>query len=143
MVFSARRYAGRINCFKTYFYGEYGFNSQLVKFTYIIYKFAKNLTNFNGDVIMLTLIRAINSAGECYLHMVEVTGSNPVLPTSPNLKRTPFVRIVLGFFFALFRLLPCRVTPLYCRCNAFRVFGGKISYQSRTNGGLCRESRLT
>ena len=27
-------------------------------------------------------IRAINSVGECYLHTVEVTGSNPVSPTS-------------------------------------------------------------
>ena len=57
----------------------------------------------------------------------EVSGSNPLISTSPNLKRTPFVRIVLGFFFALFRLLPCRVTPLYCRCNAFRVFIENLS----------------
>ena len=26
-------------------------------------------------------MRAVNSAGECYLHTVEVTGSNPVPPT--------------------------------------------------------------
>ena len=52
--------------------------------------------------------------------------------TSPNLKRTPFVRIVLGFFFALFRLLPCRITPLYCYCNAFRVFGGFFINHAQT-----------
>ncbi len=27
------------------------------------------------------VVWAINSAGECYLHTVEVTGSNPVSPT--------------------------------------------------------------
>ena len=28
------------------------------------------------------MLRAVNSAGECYLHTVEVTGSNPVPPTN-------------------------------------------------------------
>jgi hypothetical protein len=39
--------------------------------------------------------RAVNSAGECYLHTVEVTGSNPVPPTMNDqgvavLRRDPF-----------------------------------------------------
>ncbi len=42
---------------------------------------------------------AINSAGECYLHMVEVTVSNPVLHTNQNLKRTPFAGMCFRFFF--------------------------------------------
>ena len=29
-------------------------------------------------------IRAVNSAGECYLHTVEVAGSNPAPPTKQN-----------------------------------------------------------
>lgn len=33
--------------------------------------------------------RAINSAGECYLHMVEVEGSNPPLPTKWVQRRSP------------------------------------------------------
>ena len=61
-----------------------------------------------------------------------VIGSSPILPTSPNLKRTPFTELVLGFFFAIFRLLPCRVTPSYCRCNAFRVFGGILINRAQT-----------
>ena len=31
--------------------------------------------------------RAVNSAGECYLHTVEVTGSNPVPPTRFDFNR--------------------------------------------------------
>ncbi len=34
--------------------------------------------------------RAINSAGECYLHTVEVTGSNPVSPTDKMPTRATF-----------------------------------------------------
>ena len=30
-------------------------------------------------------IRAINSVGECHLHTVEVTGSNPVSPTQKEI----------------------------------------------------------
>ena len=33
--------------------------------------------------------RVINSAGECYLHTVEVTGSNPVSPTIKPLAGSP------------------------------------------------------
>jgi hypothetical protein len=29
--------------------------------------------------------RALNSAVECHLHTVEVTGSNPVAPTTPSI----------------------------------------------------------
>ena len=42
-------------------------------------------------VCHLGILRAINSAVECYLHKVEVTGSNPVSPTitfSVNLHRS-------------------------------------------------------
>jgi hypothetical protein len=39
---------------------------------------------FKGDQKFAEVIRAVNSAGECYLHTVEVTGSNPVPPTRNN-----------------------------------------------------------
>ena len=35
------------------------------------------------------------------VRIAKVTSSNLVISTSPNLKRTPFVRTVLGFFFFL------------------------------------------
>ncbi|GEM_PF-6360902 len=62
----------------------------------------------------IKFIWAINSEGECLLDVEKVIGSNPILPTNPNLKRTTFECRVLGFFFTIF-----------------------------TNGGLCRESHLT
>ena len=42
----------------------------------------------------------LTQLGECLLDVEEVTGSSPVLSTTRNLKRTPFVRAVLGFFFS-------------------------------------------
>ncbi len=58
-------------------------------------------------ITMLSIIWAINSEGECLLDVEKVIGSNPILPTSPNLKRTPFVRTVLGFFIRVVRRLNC------------------------------------
>lgn len=48
---------------------------------------AKEFDKCPGRWYNTRTLRAINSAGECYLHMVEVTGSNPVLPTKRNVKR--------------------------------------------------------
>lgn len=43
--------------------------------------------------------RAINSAGECFLHMEEVRGSNPLLPTKNQAKA---ILPLLGFFVVKF-----------------------------------------
>ena len=48
---------------------------------------------------------------ERYVRNVQATSSNLVISTSQNLKRTPFVRTVLGFFLYLFRLILCRFKP--------------------------------
>ena len=64
--------------------------------------------------------RTINSAGECYLHTVEVTGSNPV----SSISKTPIV-VGSGFHPDVENLLvvaelyrcchePCRRFPVFC-----------------------------
>ena len=61
------------------------------------------LTNKYGQLTQL---------GECLLDVEKVTGSSPVLPTNPNLKRTPF-----RFRFFLLSLR-CRNCVLLSRRNA-------------------------
>ena len=39
---------------------------------------------YNPPLYLQEFSGAINSAGECHLHTVEVTGSNPVSPTNPS-----------------------------------------------------------
>ena len=53
------------------------------------------MVQYQGECGQLTQL------GECLLDVEEVTGSSPVLSTSPNLKRTPFERTFLGFLFFL------------------------------------------
>ena len=62
---------------------------------------------------------------ERYTGSVEVSGSNPLCSTSPNLKRTPFVRTVLGFFFTflgLFCAVLSRQRAVIGCCHIFRRF---------------------
>ena len=42
---------------------------------------------FTVCYIIRTIRRAVNSAGECHPHTVEVAGSNPVPPTIKKIKR--------------------------------------------------------
>ena len=51
-----------------------------------------------ATIIQQFKLRAINSAGECHLHMVEVEGSNPPSPTNRNLKRTTLSASRFRFF---------------------------------------------
>lgn len=46
-----------------------------------------------ATIIQQFKLRAINSAGECHLHMVEVEGSNPPSPTNRKPKTNYFVRV--------------------------------------------------
>lgn len=61
------------------------------------------------------------------LILLKVFKRNYHLPTNPNLKRTPFVRIVLGFFFAVL-VSHCAVLSRYVAivtlfgCSAVIVF---------------------
>ena len=48
--------------------------------------------------------RAVNSAVECYLHTVEVTGSIPVPPTN-SLRRCPLAKLRGGGLFRVARLI--------------------------------------
>src|SRR5438132_4484440 len=60
-------------------------------------------------------LRAINSAGECYLHTVEVTGSNPVSPTHSFQISDPRFQIELeSTFFGR----PIASSRLLDRCRA-------------------------
>lgn len=64
---------------------------------------------------------------ERHVRNVKAVGSNPAISTNPNLKRTPFVRIVLGFFFAVL-VSHCAVLSRYVAivtlfgCSAVIVF---------------------
>ena len=48
-----------------------------------------------ATIIQQFRLRAINSAGECHLHMVEVEGSNPPSPTKPRIRAqtAPFFHV--------------------------------------------------
>jgi hypothetical protein len=49
---------------------------------YRYYKIKKRkIFLYRFNIYSIMPVRAINSAVECYPHMVEVTGSNPVSPT--------------------------------------------------------------
>lgn len=55
-----------------------------------------------GNILKQNKIRAVNSVGECYLHTVEVVGSNPIPPTR-NYKGLHGTRLANPFFIVFFR----------------------------------------
>jgi hypothetical protein len=67
---------------------------------------------------------AINSAGECYLHTVEVTGSNPVSPTTADFwsERIPRLSGITYLPNHVFRLeLSCSLAGARFRYEVTRV----------------------
>ena len=61
----------------------------------------------------ITHYRAVNSVGECHLHTVEVTGSNPVPPTTQFLLKYVHLDIIIRTEHDSVRLRPRLLKDIY------------------------------
>ncbi len=67
-----------------------------------------------SDIIQaIKIIWGINSAGECYLHTVEVIGSNPIFPTIKNDLRLDHSFFVCNTIMSIFNMVNYKGSILY------------------------------